>query len=82
MLNPLYYTLYTHDCTPAHSSNTTVKFADDTTVVGRISEGDESAYRAEEEQLTGWCRENNLVLNTTKMKELIMDFRRKKTESI
>ena len=50
------------------------------TVVGLISEGDESAYRKEVEQLTGGCRENNL--NTTKMKELIVDFWRKKTESI
>ena len=68
-LSPRLYTLYTHYCTPTHSSNTTIKFADDTTVVGLISEGD--AYRAEVEQLTGWCRDNNLVLNTTKMKELI-----------
>ena len=82
MLTPLLYTPYTHDYTPAHSSNTTIKFADDTTVVGLISEGDESANRAEVEQLTGWCRENNLVLNTTKTKELIVDFRRKKTENI
>lgn len=26
-----------------------------------------------------WCRENNLLLNTTKTKELIIDFRRKGT---
>ena len=82
MLSPLIYTLYTHDYTPAHASNTTIKFADDTTVVGLISEGDESAYRNEVEQLTGWCRENNLVLNTTKTNELIVDFLRKKMESI
>uniref|UniRef100_A0A671XUC4 Reverse transcriptase domain-containing protein n=1 Tax=Sparus aurata TaxID=8175 RepID=A0A671XUC4_SPAAU len=82
VLTPLLYTPYNHDYTPAHSSNTTIKFADDTTVVGLISEGDESAYRAEVEQLTGWYRENNLVLNTTKTKELIVDFRRKKTENI
>ena len=50
--------------------------------MGLISEGDESAYRTGVEQLTGWCRENNLVLNPTKMKELIVDFWRKKTESI
>ena len=43
VLSPLLYTLYTHDCTPAHLSNTLVKFA--TTVVGLISKGDEPAYR-------------------------------------
>ncbi len=78
--SPLLYTLYTHDCTPTHSSNTTIKFADDTTVVGLISGGDESSYRDEVEQLLVWCVENNLALNITKTKELIIDCRRKKTD--
>ncbi|XP_039647286.1 uncharacterized protein LOC120553194 [Perca fluviatilis] len=61
-------------------NNTFVKFTDDTTVVGLISKGDESNYRDEVEQLAGWCRANNLLLNTSKTKELIVDFRRKKTD--
>ncbi|KAK3556718.1 hypothetical protein QTP70_015089, partial [Hemibagrus guttatus] len=80
VLSPLLYTLYTHDCTPAHHSNTIVKVADDTTVVGLVAGGDESAYRDEVEWLSGWCRENNLLLNTTKTKELIIDYRRKETD--
>ncbi len=80
VLGPLLYTLYTHDCTPTHSSNTIIKFADDTTMVGLISGGDESAYRDEVEQLSVWCIENNLALNTTKTKELIFDCRKKKTD--
>jgi hypothetical protein len=40
----------------------------------------QSAYRDEVEQLSVWCTENNLILNTTKTKELIIDFRRKKTD--
>lgn len=80
VLSPLLYSLYTHDCTPAHSSNSVIKFADDTTIVGLISGGDESAYRNEVERLAGWCTENNLALNTSKTKELIVDFRRKKTD--
>ena len=80
VLSPLLYTLYTHNCTPAHRSNTMVKFADDTTVVGLISKGNESAYREEVVQLTEWCRENNLLLNTAKTQELVIDFRRNKTD--
>ena len=81
VLSPLLYSLYTHDCSPAHHSNTMVKFADDTTVVGLISRGgDEAAYRDEVGQLSTWCKANNLLLNTSKTKELIIDFRRKKTE--
>src|SRR4029434_2924908 len=53
-----------------------IKFADDTTVIGLISEDDESAYRDEVQKLTVWCSDNNLSLNTTKTKELILDYRR------
>ncbi|KAI4884853.1 hypothetical protein NFI96_009066 [Prochilodus magdalenae] len=59
-----------------HSSNHIIKFADDTTVVGLISKNDESAYREEVQQLTDWCRTNNLSLNVDKTKEMVVDFRR------
>ncbi|KAF7698235.1 hypothetical protein HF521_004745, partial [Silurus meridionalis] len=45
VLNPLLFTLLTHDCLAMHSSNHIIKFADDKTVVGLISKNDESAYR-------------------------------------
>jgi len=38
--------LFTHDCTAIHS-NMAVKFAEDTTVVGLISDNDETHYREE-----------------------------------
>ncbi|KAK3572691.1 hypothetical protein QTP86_004149 [Hemibagrus guttatus] len=59
-----------------HSSNHIIKFADDTTVVGLIRKNDESAYREEVQQLTAWCKANNLSLNVEKMKEMVVDFRR------
>ena len=80
VLSPLLNTQYTHDCSPTHHSNTVVKSADDTTVVGLISGGDESAYQAQVEHLMTWCRVNNLLLKTSKTKELIVDFRNKKTD--
>ncbi|XP_066531611.1 semaphorin-4A-like [Hoplias malabaricus] len=61
-------------------SNTIIKFADDTTVVGLISGGDETAYRDEVLGLVDWCAENNLSLNSTKTKELVIDFRRKRAD--
>ena len=76
VLSPLLYSLYTHDCTARHSSNVIIKFADDTTVVGLISNNDESAYREEVKILENWCQENNLSLNVSKTKELIVDFRK------
>ncbi|KAI4882385.1 hypothetical protein NFI96_008980 [Prochilodus magdalenae] len=59
-----------------HSLNHIIKFADDTTVVGLISKNDESAYREEVQQLTDWCRTNNLSLNVDKTKEMVVDFSR------
>jgi hypothetical protein len=45
VVSPLLYSLFTHDCTARHDSNTIIKFADDTTVVGLITNNDETAYR-------------------------------------
>ncbi len=44
VLSPLLYSLYTHDCVSSHSSTSIVKFADDTVVLGLISNNDETAY--------------------------------------
>ncbi len=80
VLSPLLYSLYTHDCAATHSSNVIVKFADDTTVIGLITDNDETAYRAEVSTLTKWCQENHLSLNIDKTKELVVDFRRQSRE--
>ncbi len=80
VLSPLLYSLYTHDSTATHSSNVIVKFADDTTVVGLITDNDETAYREEVHALTRWCQEKHLSLNINKTKELVVDFRRQKRE--
>ncbi len=80
VLSPLLYSLYTHDCTAAHSSNVIVKFADDTTVIGLITDNDETAYREEVSTLTKWCQENHLSLNIDKTKELVVDYRRQSRE--
>ncbi|KAK3524848.1 hypothetical protein QTP86_007847 [Hemibagrus guttatus] len=71
--------LFQHDCTPVHKARTfIIKFADDSTVTGLISDNEETAYRAEVQHLVAWCADNNLLLNTSKTKELIVDFRREK----
>jgi len=47
---------------------------------GLISGGDESAYWEEVQRLVEWCKDNNLILNTSKTKELIIDFCRKRVD--
>ncbi|KAK3551090.1 hypothetical protein QTP70_012176 [Hemibagrus guttatus] len=76
VLSPLLFSLYTNDCTSTDPSVKLLKFADNTTVIGLIQDGDESAYRQEIEQLAAWCSLNNLELNTLKTVEMIVDFRR------
>ncbi len=77
VLSPLLYSLYTHDCVSSHYSTSIVKFADDTVVLGLISNNDETAYLDEVERLTSWCQDNCLSLNVSKTKELIVNFRKR-----
>uniref|UniRef100_A0A3Q2TZL2 Reverse transcriptase domain-containing protein n=1 Tax=Fundulus heteroclitus TaxID=8078 RepID=A0A3Q2TZL2_FUNHE len=76
VLSPLLFSLYTNSCTSSHQSVKLLKFADDTTLIGLISDGDESAYRWEDDHLVTWCRENNLELNAVKTVEMVVDFRK------
>ncbi|TWW73566.1 hypothetical protein D4764_15G0009600 [Takifugu flavidus] len=70
-----------------HSCSTTITLSTDLymdptpssslqTVIGLISNNDQMAYREEVKHLTMWCTDNNLLLNTSKTKKLIVDFRK------
>ena len=74
VLSPL---LFTHDCVAKHDSNTIIKYTDDITVVGLITDNDETVYREEVRDLAVWCQDNNLSLNVSKTKELIVDYRKR-----
>ena len=50
-----------------------------TTVVGLITDNDEKAYR-EVRDLTRWCKDTNLSLNVPKTKEMIVDYRKRRTK--
>ena len=56
-----------------HTSNSIIKFADDTTVVGLITNNNETAYREEVRALGVWCQEKDLSLNIIKTKEMVME---------
>ncbi|KAK3510058.1 hypothetical protein QTP70_026788, partial [Hemibagrus guttatus] len=76
VLSPLLFSLYTNGCTSGHQSVKLLKFADDTTLIGLISDGNESAYRGEIDRLVSWCSTNNLELNSLKTVEMTVDFRK------
>ena len=75
VLSSFLYLLYTYDFVAKSETNLFIKFADDTCVIGKIKNNDESAYRQEVVDLTKWCSINNLELNVSKTKEVIVDFR-------
>jgi hypothetical protein len=62
------------------TTNTIIEFADDTTVVGLITDNDETAYREGVRDQTVWCQDNNLSLNVIKTKEMIVEYRKRRTE--
>ncbi len=45
-------------------------------IVGCISSGHEEEYRKLIQDFVAWCDSNHLHLNTTKTKEMVVDFRR------
>ncbi|KAF7652062.1 hypothetical protein LDENG_00101850 [Lucifuga dentata] len=67
VMSPLLFSLYTNHFTSQHSSVKTFKFADDTTI---------TAYREDIALMTSWCLNNNLHLNVSKKREMIIDFRK------
>ena len=81
VLSPILFTLYTNDCSINSSNNVNlIKFADDSTIQGLISNDDESFYKKEVNSFVSWCTEHFLLLNIKKTKELVIDFRRKKED--
>ena len=80
VLSTLLYSLFTLDCIFRHDSDTIIMFADDTRVVGLITDNDKTAYREEVRNLSVWCQDNNLSLNVIKTKEMIVDYWKRRTE--
>ncbi len=68
--------MHSQCCTYKDPSVKLLKFADGSTLISLIQDGDEFAYRQEVKELAVWCSLNNLELNTLKTVVMIVDFRR------
>ncbi|KAK0137259.1 hypothetical protein N1851_026544 [Merluccius polli] len=77
VLSPFFFTLYTSDFTHNTSHCHIQKFSDDTAIVGCVSEGNNLEYRTVIRDFVSWNEQNQLQLNTSKTKEMIVNFRRK-----
>jgi hypothetical protein len=78
MLTPLLYSLFTHDS--KHDFNAIITFANETTVVGLITDNDETVYKEEVRDLRVWSQDIKLSLNVIKTKVMIVDYRKRRTE--
>ena len=73
VLSPLLFSLYTSDCSSSIKSRSIVKFADETMLIGLISDDDNSKYVDESNKFATYCKTNFLELNVKKTKEMIFD---------
>ena len=78
VLSPTLYSIFTHDCKALDPNTLIIKFADDTTNSGFISNNDEDKYFNQVQSIVKYSKDNNLPLNIPKTKEIIIDFRKKK----
>ena len=78
-MSPKLYSIFTYDCKTDVPNNLLIKFADDTTISGFINHNNETDYRKQIVNISTWCKCNNLLLNVSKTKEMIIDFRKNKT---
>jgi hypothetical protein len=76
VLSPMLFTLYTSDCVSNFENCHVLKYADDTVIIGNISNNDTSSYLRQVEIFVDWCELNFLNLNVSKTKEMILDFRK------
>ena len=70
------FSLYTADCRSTDESCPVVKFADDTELVGKISNVEDAIYHKQIENFVNWCNKNYLYLNVSKTKEMCIGFRK------
>ena len=80
MLSPFLCFPVTHNCRAKHDSNTIIKFADNTTVVGLITNNDETGSWEDVRDLAVWCQGNNFSINVSKTKELIVNCKKRWAE--
>ncbi|KAI4896058.1 hypothetical protein NFI96_010383 [Prochilodus magdalenae] len=76
VLSPFLFTLYTSDFRYNSETCHMQKFSDDTAIVACVRGGQEAEYRNLVEDFVAWCHRNNLLLNTSKTKEMVVDFHR------
>ena len=71
VLSPMLFSLYTNGCSSGDPSVKTIKYADDTTMMGLISINNESAYRREVGHLESWGLMYKRCVRTISLRTLV-----------
>ena len=80
VLSAFLFIIYTNALRTLFPSCRVLKYADDTVIIGLITNDDESEYRSQISHTSDWCNQHNLLLNVNKTKELLFDFRRNRPD--
>jgi hypothetical protein len=82
VLSPLLFSAYTNRIRSEQSNITILKYADDTCVIGCISDDNNlSTYFNEIKRVSNQCEELDLLLNPTKTQEMLFSTKRDKPQS-
>ncbi|KAI4903673.1 hypothetical protein NFI96_008971 [Prochilodus magdalenae] len=79
VLAPFLFNIYTSDFRYNSGTCHLQKFSDDTAIVGCIRNGQEAEYRKLVSDFVSWCKLNQLQLNISKTKEMVVDFRKNRS---
>lgn len=71
VLSPLLFSLYVEDM-PVSSDFIIIKYADDTVLLEFLSTNQQSCLQSEINTLKNWCDENQLTINASKTKEMVL----------
>ena len=75
LLSAILFIIYTNELRSHFRNCHLIKYADDSVIVGLISNNDETEYNEQISEVVQWCKAHNLLLNAAKTIELIFDFR-------
>lgn len=75
VLLPLLFVLYTNICQTSHEKRHIIKFADDSVIMALLSHDDPVPGPVVEEFIQ-WCKSSFLIINVSKTKEMMIDFRK------
>ena len=82
VLSPLLFSIYTNRITTQLSNITVIKYADDTCIIGCISnQEDLESYFSEIERISKQCTDLDLLLNASKTQEIMFSTQRDKPDT-